>query len=612
MSQHTDPNTKPLLARLVGILEWYHFGQWLPLLVLAVSLVITHVVWKNQYQEVTEELQTEFDSHVRETVRHVEDRMKVYEMMLRGVKALFDASRSIERDNFHAYINRLHLQENYAGIQAVGFALIVPRAQKNAHIAAMRKKGFSAYTIRSEGEQDVYAPTLYIEPFSGSNKNALGYDMFTDPVHRVAMEQARDNNQIVNTGKVLLRETDGHLRAGFITFAPVYRVGIPHDSVAERHANIIGWIYSVFRMEPLMANILGEASNNIDIEILDGQTLTDESLMYDSDPSASHLTRGSSALFKTSKQVEIASHTWTLAAHSLHTLDMELEGGKPQFSAYAGAGTSLLLALLTWLLVYGRVRALQDAKEIKQSESRYRQMFEENASIAFLLDPDTGNIVDANAAAIAFWGYSMEELLGMNIAKISIAPSSKVVEVMSKIKAGSTHRVELFHRLKNGEVRDVEVFSGPLNYQGKSLRYSIAHDITARKRAEEGLRLALTVFHTVQDGVTVTDANNSIIMINPAFTAITGYSIDEVVGKNPRILSSKNHPPVFYIKLWETLLATGKWSGEICNRRKNGELYTEWLSIKLVRDESGKITHHVAVFHEIKERKATDMNDLIH
>ena len=606
MTSDTDTPAKPLLERFVRILEWHHLGQWLPLLVLAASLAATHLVWRSQYQETLQELQTEFDSHVRETVRHVEDRMKVYELMLRGIKALFDTSKGVGRDDFHAYIDRLQMDENYHGVQAVGFAPIVPRAQKDKHIAAMRKEGFPAYTIHSDGEQDIYAPTLYIEPFFGSNLGALGYDMFAEPARRVAMEQARDNNQIVNTGKMLLRETDGHLRAGFMTFTPIYKTGMPRDTVANRRANIAGWAYSVSRMEPLMDNILGEASNNIDIEILDGKTLSDESLMYDSDPSASHLTKGSSDLFKAAKQIEIANHTWMLAAHSLRTFDMELEGGKPQFSAYAGVGTSLLLAVFTWLLVYGRRRALQDAQEIKQSESRYRQMFEKNASISYLLDPDTGHIVDANTAAISFWGYSLEELRGMNIAKISIAPSGKIVEVMNKIKSGSTHRVELYHRLKNGEIRDVEVFSGPFDYQGKPLRYSIAHDITARKRAEEGLRLALTVFHTVKDAVTVTDADNLIIMINPSFTAITGYTPDEVIGKNPRVLSSKTHPPVFYIKLWETLLATGSWSGEICNRRKNGELYTEWLSIKLVRDESGKITHHVAVFHEIKKRKVTE------
>ena len=587
------------------VLEWHHFGKILPLLMLAVSLSVTHLLWKNEYQDAVQERQTDFDSHVRETVRHVEDRMKVYEQMLRGLKAWFAISGHAGRDSFHAYIERLYLEGNYPGIQAVGFAPLVPAQQWHKHVDAMRREGFHTYTIKSEDGQDFYAPTVYIEPFSDSNRHALGFDMHSDPAYRATMEQARDTNKAINTGKVLLQETNGHLRAGFLTFAPVYNYknGESQDTLAWRRANIIGWIYSVSRMEPLMTGILGEASTEIDVEILDGDTMSDETLMYDSDPSASHLTRESHALFKSSQHINITNHTWTLAAHSNHTMDMELEGGKPQFIAYAGIGASILLTLLTWLLVYGRARALQDTEDIKQNEARYRQMFDENASISFLLDPDTGRIVDANAAALAFWGYSLEELRNMNISRISIAPSGKVVEVMNKMREGTSHRVELYHRLKNGEIRDVEVFSGPLQYQGKTLRYSIAHDITARKRAEEGLRLALTVFHTVKDAVVVTDPDNLIIMINPAFTAITGYSADEVIGKNPRILSSGTHAPAFYMKVWEILLATGNWSGEICNRRKNGELYTEWLSIKLVRDESGKVTHHVAVFHEIKKRK---------
>ena len=598
-------SVRRLLGRFVRVLEWHHFGQLLPLLVLSASLSIAYLLWKNEYHDTQQERQLDFDSHVRETIRHVEDRMKVYELMLRGAKALFASSGSIERNSFHAYIERLHLGENYTGIQAVGFAPIVTVLQWHKHIAAMRKEGFPAYAIKSEGKQDFYAPTVYIEPFSKSNQDAIGFDMYSNPVYRAAMEQARDTDKTVNTAKVLLRETDGRLRAGFLTFAPVYnyKAGLPHKTMEERRASIVGWVYSVSRMEPLMAGILGEASGEIDIEILDGETLSDETLMYDSDPSTSHLTRGSNALFKSSKRIDIANHPWVLAAHSNHTFDMGLEDGKSQFIAYAGTGASVLLALLTWLLVYGRIHALQDAQEIKRSEARYRQMFDENASISFLMDPDTGHIVDANAAASAFWGYTLEELRGMNISKISIAPSGKVVEVMNKIRDGTTHRIELYHRLKNGEIRDVEVFSGPLQYQGKTLRYSVAHDITARKRAEEGLRLALTVFHTVKDAVTVTDPDNLIIMVNPAFTVITGYSAEEVIGKNPRMLSSGTHPPAFYMKVWETLLATGSWSGEICNRRKNGELYTEWLSIRLVRDESGKVTHHVAVFHEIKERK---------
>lgn len=412
---------KLLLVRFVRILEWRRFGLWLPLLVLAASLIITHLLWKNQYQESLQELQTEFDSHERETMRHIEDRMQVYEQMLRGIMVLFNTFGNIERDKFHTYITRLRLEENYPGVQAIGFTLIVPKAQKDKHIAAVRKEGFPAYTIHSEGKQDIYAPTIYIEPFSDSNLNAFGYDMFAEPVNRTAMEQARDSGNAVNTGKVLLRETADHLRAGFLTFVPVYKIGKPHDTIAERRANIIGWVYSSFHMEPLMTNILGEASTTIDIELLDGKTLLDESLMYDSDPSASHLSGSSDARFKVAKQIEIASHTWTVAAHSLPTFDIQLEGGKPQFIAYAGTGASLLLALLTWLLVFGLKRALQKVQEIRQSVSHYQQMFEENTFIAFQLDPDTGHIAEANAAAIAFWGYSMEELRDMNIANIIIA-----------------------------------------------------------------------------------------------------------------------------------------------------------------------------------------------
>ncbi|MBI5658284.1 MAG: CHASE domain-containing protein [Nitrosomonadales bacterium] len=608
MTPLDTPPRNGLMARAVRVLEWHHLGHVLPLMVLAISLAVTHQLWKNESREAHEHLRDEFDSHVRESARHVEDRMKVYEQMLRGVKALFAARGSVSRDQFRTYVARLRLNENYPGVDAVGFAPIVTSAQWHKHIETMRREGFDSYAIKSEGGKDFYAPTVYIEPFSGGNQHAIGFDMHSDMAYRIAMEQARDTSQAVNTGKILLRETDGHLRAGFLTFAPIYhyREGAQNETPEERRANIVGWVYSVSRMETLMTGILGEASSMIDIEILDGNSLSDETLMFDSDPSASHLISGSGYLFKSAVPMEIASHTWTLAAHSLFKFDSQMEGGRPQFIGTVGAGASLLLALLTWLLVYARTRALQDARQISQSASRYKQMFEDNASVAYLLDPDTGRIVDANAAALSFWGYSLEELRSMNISKISFVPSGKIVEVMSKMKDGTSHRVELYHRLKNGDIRDVEVFSGPLNYQGKTLRYSIAHDITARKLAEDGLRLSMTVFNSVKEAVMVTDPDNRIVMVNPAFSDITGYSAEEVNNENPHMLSSGMHPPAFYLKVWETLHAKGNWSGEVCNRRKSGELYHIWLSIRLVKDEGGKVTHHVAVFHKISKRKSVE------
>lgn len=125
-----------------------------------------------------------------------------------------------------------------------------------------------------------------------------------------------------------------------------------------------------------------------------------------------------------------------------------------------------------------------------------------------------------------------------------------------------------------------------------------------RKKADE-LRLASTVFDSVDDAVAITDVDNRIITVNPAFTRITGYAADEVIGKNPKVLASGLQPPEFYKELWDALITTDGWNGEIWNRRKNGEVFVEWLSIKRVHDEDGNLTHHVAVFSDISERKAT-------
>jgi PAS domain S-box-containing protein len=595
--------TNHFLSRLVRVLEWYRLGQFLPWVVLAVSMAITYHLWKDKEKEVLLELSTDFNFRARETISNIEQRMKTYEHILRGVQGLFSASGSVDRNRFYAYVSTLQLEQNFSGIRGMGFSPVVLPAQKDDFVDAVRKEGLPGYAILPEGMREFYTPIVFIEPFSESNIRSLGLDSYAYPERRAAMEQSRDSDKAVITGKLLLQETDGHIRSGFLMFLPVYKSGIPHDTVPRRRANLLGWIYASSRIEELMTDVRGQAYTDLDVELHDGDSVSDETLMYDSDVSASHLASISQAQFRVASHLEVANHHWTIAAHSLPGFDFQLDSGKPQFIAYSGIGISILLTLLTWLLVYGRARALQDAEEITQSEIRYRQMFEDNASVAYLLDPDTGHIVDANAAALAFWGYSLEELLNMNISKISIVPSGKIVETMSKIKSSTTHRMEMHHRTKSGEIRDVEVFSGPLTYGGKNLRYSIAHDITARKRAEEALKLSSTVFNTVEDAVMVTDTDNKIILVNPAFTSVTGYTSVEVLGNNPRMLSSAKHPPEFFRKLWDALQIRGSWRGEIWNRRKNGEIYAQWLSIKVVSDEGGKITHYVAVFSDKGEIK---------
>ncbi len=123
--------------------------------------------------------------------------------------------------------------------------------------------------------------------------------------------------------------------------------------------------------------------------------------------------------------------------------------------------------------------------------------------------------------------------------------------------------------------------------------------------ADAALRQAAMVFESSTQGVTVTDVDGTILTVNAAFTAITGYAADEVIGKNHRVLASGRHDESFYRDLWATVLSTGRWRGELWNRRKDGEIYPEWLTISAVKGEDGRTTHFVGVFSDVGDVKRT-------
>lgn len=142
------------------------------------------------------------------------------------------------------------------------------------------------------------------------------------------------------------------------------------------------------------------------------------------------------------------------------------------------------------------------------------------------------------------------------------------------------------------------------NAQGMPVRFiGIAQDITAQRGAEERLKQANAVFESTHEGVLITDHTNTIVHINPAFSHITGYSAEDVIGKTPRIFQSGRHTQEFYKSLWTTLEATNEWSGEIWNRRKSGEILPQYQTIRLIRDENGFISHNVAIFSDISVLK---------
>lgn len=141
---------------------------------------------------------------------------------------------------------------------------------------------------------------------------------------------------------------------------------------------------------------------------------------------------------------------------------------------------------------------------------------------------------------------------------------------------------------------------------GKPLRMiGTSTDISFRKEAEAELRIAATAFES-HEGMMVTDANSVILRVNRAFTEITGYTEDEVVGETPRLFKSGYHDAGFYREMWESLHRTGGWQGEIWDRRKNGEVYPKWTTITAVKDANGIVSHYVGAHYDITKRKQTE------
>ena len=263
--------------------------------------------------------------------------------------------------------------------------------------------------------------------------------------------------------------------------------------------------------------------------------------------------------------------------------------------------------------VIGRVYSFHDISERKRSESlaererlRLKTILRTASDGIHILDED-GVLVEANEAFLNMLGYD-ETLIGRRwITDWDGLGSAEAIKAHNAelIARRGQEVFETRHRRRDGTLLNVEINASGIEIEGKGYLYAASRDITQRKQVEQQLRIAATVFES-QEGMFVTDADNRILRVNRAFTEITGYSAEDAVGQTPSLLNSGQHDPAFYAALWTSLQRSGVWKGEIWNRRKNGEVYPQWLTITAVKGNAGEITHYVATLTDITRRKEAE------
>ncbi len=596
---------------------WLRPGRLLPWLVLAVSFGVSHHLWRIEQQQARQVLQTDFDFFVREAIERIDERMLDYQEVLRGTQGLFAGHGFVSRDAFRAYVRTLRLQQDFAGIQGMSFAKLVAGGKIAAHVAEVREQGYSDYAVKPPGRRDAYAPVIYIEPFAGRNLRAFGHDPYADPIRRAAMERARDADNTAITDKLTLVQEDGrHAQSGFMMYLPVYRNGAPTETVAERRANIEGWVAAAFRMDDLMLGMYGEHANALDIEIYDGNEMSPRSFMNDSDGKPG--SRLLHAQYQEIRHIQIAGHPWTVILRSQATFEARLNREKPQFVAGAGILTSLMLTLLTWLLANGRERALKTAgrmdRALIKSEARLSEITSTMGEGVYVLD-EQGRITFTNPELQRVLGWTENELLGQNAHVLfhfdsRLPRSTHLCEIEMAVRFGQSYRSDnkSFYR-KDGTVLPVAVSASPIMNSGQVIGSVVVfHDITERKNTEMALAAVSykneMLLRMASDGIHMLDEDGNVLQVNEAFCRMLGYTPEEMQGMNVAQWDAQWSSCELKQKIHEFLDARKNLMFETRHRCKNGQKIDVEISATAVEIAGQRMLYASA--RDVSERKRVE------
>jgi diguanylate cyclase (GGDEF)-like protein/PAS domain S-box-containing protein len=280
---------------------------------------------------------------------------------------------------------------------------------------------------------------------------------------------------------------------------------------------------------------------------------------------------------------------------------------------YEVAVTALLLVLVLLLAGMG-ARLVRQNRDVRQSKARLdrkhlhlQTLLNTLPDLVWLKDVD-GVYLSCNSRFERFVGTSESDIIGKTDYDLfgrEMADFFRKHDQAAMSNNVATVNDELISFADDGHSEMLETTKTPMfDSQGQLIGVlGIGHNITARKTAETRLQLAASVFTHAREGIVITDAAGNIVDVNDTFSRITGYSREEALGKNPRMFKSGQHRADYYTAMWETLTETGHWDGEVWNRRKNGELYAELITISAVRDAAGTTQNYVALFTDITQMK---------
>lgn len=463
---------------------------------LAFVLLAAWLAWGALEQRKEAALQQRLQAEANGIALKVEERFRGYRQVLRGARALYMASDSVEGREWAEYVAGLTLSEDYRGIQGVGFSRWLTPAARLELEARMQADGLTGYRVWPAGEREHYSAIVALEPQDRRNRRALGFDMFSDPTRREAMTRAVEVSEGALSGPVVLVQEDGVAQQrGVLLYLAVFRGGVKANDTISRWQELQGWVYSPFRMDDLMEGALGRFTSDMRVRVRDLSPGSQPALLFDSEPDASD----EAGALRYERRLVLGGREWLLEFSA-----------RPDFSAGERPLVELgvivliggLLLVVTWSLAVTRARARALAivsGSLRQREAQYRAIVNLSHEGIATVDQD-GRLTYVNPRLAEMLRQPADKLRGGSFCRycpdLCNEPASERAE---RLRQGNGRSLEMELEREDGSQLTVLVSDAPLvdadgRLNGATL---MVVDITERKASERRINHLAT-----HDGLT--------------------------------------------------------------------------------------------------------------
>ncbi|MGI8641313.1 MAG: sensor histidine kinase [Pyrinomonadaceae bacterium] len=350
----------------------------LPLLILAVSILVTIGVTYNFYQSAKSKDAVRFNNEVNRTQASLENKISLYIALLKGGRGFIESTDMLNRETFANYVESLELGVNYAGVQGIGYNKIVSPNEREVLITQMKAEGYTDFKLFPEIERNSYQAIIYLEPFDERNKKAIGYDMSTEENRREALNRARDTGQAAVSAKVfLVQEDENDKQFGFLIYLPIYERGKSSPTLEEKRQNLIGYIYSSFRAGDFLNEIQTNASTSeVAIRIYDGEIAPENLMAQTTQQKDTNFTGQIEKKYSTTYNSEVAGRKWTIEYYSLPEFAAQSSVGWTPLIFLSGIIFSFFMSGMTYWEASARAKMQTTAAELFESEKQKQGLLE--------------------------------------------------------------------------------------------------------------------------------------------------------------------------------------------------------------------------------------------